>query len=143
MKTLFILASVILVLFLAAPDRIEAQQISHSVAATANKSWKPFWTQFTAAVKSKNKVALKRLMVAEREFFDGDEGGTRNQWLEDLDKQKLWGEVYKSVKTGTKNYNVDDGKPRRVTRDNGLIFVLVFVYRNKRWQFYGVMGYGE
>jgi len=118
-----------LLLFLLVPSIASAQ-------SAAEKSWKPFWTQFTAAVKSKSKVAVKRLMIAESEFSDGGGGGTRDQWLKMLDKDKLWGEIQKTVAGGTKAYNSGEKRPWRVTTDDSLLFV----FKNGRWNFYGVMG---
>ncbi|MGC2237811.1 MAG: hypothetical protein WA584_16725 [Pyrinomonadaceae bacterium] len=124
-----------ILLFLFIPS-LAAAQTSRSVTTAANKSWKPFWTQFTAAVKSKNKAAVKQLMVAERDFSNGAEGGTRNQWLKNLDKQKLWGEVQRTVAKGTKLYNSGEKIPWRVTMDDSLLFV----FEKGSWRFFGVRG---
>lgn len=75
--------------------------------------------------------------MAAADFFDGGGGDTVSEWMKHtVDKNKLWGELYKTVKKGAKKYKSDDGKPWKVTKDDSLLFV----YKDKRWQFYGVMG---
>lgn len=101
----------------------------------AEKSWRPFWTQFSAAVKAKNKVAVKRLMSSERDFFSGGGGETRDQWLQMLDDNKLWGLVQKGVAKGVIPYN-ESGRIGRITKDRQLIFQ----YIGGKWRFVGVMG---
>ncbi len=117
-----------LLLFLFVPSVSFAQ-------SAAEKSWKPFWTQFTAAVKSKSKPAVKRLMSSENDFFSGGGGESRNEWLKMLDESKLWGEVQRSVAKGVVAYN-EDGKTGRITKDRNLIFQ----YIGSKWRFVGVMG---
>src|SRR5215217_6879577 len=73
--------------------------------SAAEKSWRPFWFQFSAAVRAKNKAAVKRLMSSERDFFSGGGGETRDQWLKMLDDNKLWGLVQKSVAKGVMPHN--------------------------------------
>ena len=109
---------------------------SVSFAQTAaNNSWSSFWTKFSTAIKNKNRVAIKSL--ADSDFFDGGGGDTVTQWMRNtIDKNNAWGDLYNSVRSGTKNYSSGDGKPWRVTKDNSLLFI----YKNKRWQFHGVMG---
>ena len=131
-----------LLLFLFIPS-LAVAQTSRSVTTAANKNWKPFWSKFTSAVKSKNKAAIKQLMVAEKDFSSGNEDRTRNQWLENLDKQKQWGELQKTVAKGTKPYNSDEKSDWRVTPDNEMLFVLIFEFKNGGWRFLGVMGYSE
>ena len=103
--------------------------------SAAEKSWRPFWTQFSAAVRAKNKAAVKRLMSSERDFFSGGGGETRDQWLQMLDDNKLWGLVQKSVAKGVIPYN-ESGRIGRITKDRHLIFQ----YIGGRWRFVGVMG---
>ena len=117
-----------LLLFLFVPSLSYAQ-------SAAEKSWKPFWTQFSAAVKSKNKAAVKRLMSSENDFFSGGGGETRDEWLKMLDESKLWGLVQKSVTKGVVAYN-EDGRTGRITKDRHLIFQ----YIGGKWRFVGIMG---
>ena len=101
----------------------------------ANKSWNNFWTQFTSAVTKKNKPAVKRLMASEKDFFSGGGGESRSEWLQMVDKSRLWGNLQRAVKSGTKFYDYD-GKPGRVTKDNTLIFAFI----GGQWRFMGPMG---
>lgn len=108
---------------------------SAQTKSNAEKSWQPFWTEFSRAVNQKNKAAVKRLMSAEKDFFSGGGGETRDEWLEMVDEQKWWRLLQKSIRVGTKpdSYN---GKPSRITKDNHL----VFVYLKNQWRFIGPMG---
>lgn len=119
-----------LLVFLLVPSMSYAQ-------SAANKSWKPFWTQFTVAVKSKNKAAVKRLMSSN--FIDDLSGtSTGDEWLKMLDDNKLWGWIQKSVAKGTVArvvYNEDD-KPGRTTKDG----LLNFQYIGGKWLFVGISG---
>jgi hypothetical protein len=91
MKFHRILCSLILLLF------------SVSVAggqSLAYRRWKPFWDQFSAAVKTKNKAAVERLMTSEKDFFSGGGGESRDEWLRLLDQNNAWGEIQRSVAMG-------------------------------------------
>ena len=104
-------------------------------SANAAKSWNSFWTQFSSAVNSKNKAAVKKLMASENDFSSGGGGETRDEWLAMIEKEKIWGLLQKAVKGGAKSYSYE-GKPSRVTRDNQLIFVFI----RGRSRFVGPMG---
>ena len=116
-----------LLLFLLVPSVASAQN-------AASKSWQPFWTKFSAVVKSKSKANIKRLMVAENNFLDGGGGETRNQWLNRI-AGCCWREIQNSVAGGTVPYNEGDFKGR-ITKDQ----TLIFQYTGGRWYFAGVMG---
>lgn len=116
-----------LLLFLFVPSFASAQ-------SAAEKSWKPFWTQFTAAVKSKDKAGVKRLMSSEKDWFSVGGGETRDEWLKMLD-DGFWGEVQKSVAKGVVAYN-EGGRTGRITKDRQL----VFQYIGGKWRFVGIMG---
>lgn len=106
-----------------------------SAQGSTNKSWDTFWAQFSSAVKSKNKAAVKRLMVAENGFMDGGGGETRDQWLARIDKERLWNVLQMSVAKGTAPYN--EGQfAGRITKDRHLIFQ----YTGGKWRFAGIMG---
>ena len=102
---------------------------------SSSKSWNLFWTQFSSAVKSRNKAAVKRLMVAENKFLDGGGGETRDKWLARIDKERLWNLLQQSVAKGTVAYN-ESNFIGRITKDRHLIFQ----YTAGRWRFAGIMG---
>jgi hypothetical protein len=101
----------------------------------ANKSWLAFWTKFSTAVKNKDRVAVKRLMVPEEDFMDGGGIETRDEYLERLDKDRSWGLLQRSIVKGTTTYNYGDTN-QRSTKDGHLVFHFV----NGMWRFVGVMG---
>ena len=121
-----------LLLFLFVPSVSFAQ-------SAAEKSWKPFWTQFNAAVKSKNKAAIKRLMSSEKDFRCGLDDTTRDEWLKGLDDNKWLGEVQRSVVKSTKPYDNGTRRPARITKDEWLIFE----YIGGKWRFVGEEFLGE
>jgi hypothetical protein len=102
--------------------------------SAAEKSWKPFWAQFTAAVRSKNKAAVKKLMASESEFSVPGTTG-RDDFLAMLDDSNMWKDVQKSVAKGVIAYN-KGGRIGRITKDRNLIFQ----YIGGKWRFVGVMG---
>lgn len=118
----------LLLIFLLVPSVSYAQ-------SSASKSWNAFWTKFSAAVKRKNKVAVKRLMSSESEFFSGGGSENRSEWLQMIDDRRAWSDLQKSVASGTVAYN-EGGRTGRITKDR----VLIFQYFGGKWQFVGVMG---
>ena len=76
MKKILILS---LMLFWITSSPALAQKTSSSIHAQANKAWPAFWRQFSAALKRKDRVAWKRLIAPEREFFSGGGGETRDE----------------------------------------------------------------
>ncbi len=103
--------------------------ITASAQTSANSSWIDFWTKFSAAVNSKNRAAVKNLMISERDFYSAG-GETRDQWLASVS----WAELKQSVRTGVKVKKFD-GKPGRITKDN----YLIFAFTGGKWRFIGVM----
>jgi hypothetical protein len=119
-----------LLLFMFVPSVIYAQ-------SAAEKSWPSFWRQFSTAVNKKDKVALKRLMSSESDFFSGGGGESRDQWLQMLDQNKFWPLLQRSVRLGAKAYITPyEKRLSRITKDRHLIFKFI----NNRWRFVGVMG---
>lgn len=86
-----------------------------------------------SAIKTKNRVALKSMMP--REFFDGLEMVTPDEWFKFVDSRRLWRDLQKSFRGGTITYR-DQAVPTRLTKDR----TLYFEFRNSRWYFAGVMG---
>jgi hypothetical protein len=100
--------------------------------SSANKSWKPFWTQFSVAIKKNNHVTLKRMMS--KDFFNGGgavEGDPRDDWLKSMSGSFLRSHK-NSIAKGTKSC----GKSCRITKNDHL----TFEYRNGRWLWTGIMG---
>ena len=119
-----------LMLFLFIPSLTFAQN-SRSTRAQADKAWPIFWSQFSTAIKRKDRVALKRLMASESEFFSGGGGETRDEWI----TMTGWKKLQTIPAIGTMPYN-ELQNPARITKDRGL----VFEYIRGRWGFTGVMG---
>lgn len=97
--------------------------------------WNSFWTTFSNAVSKHDRVALKRLMSSEADFFSGGGGENRDQWIQMISERNAWRELQRSVASGTMPYN-EGRRPGRITRDRTLIFQLI----GGRWRFVGVMG---
>ena len=120
-----------LMLFLFTPSLVLAQT-SRATQAQADKAWPIFWRQFSTAIKSKDRVALKRLMASEKEFFSGGGGETRDEWITMIG----WEKLQTALVIGTMPLNDGGRNPARITKDRGL----VFEYVRGRWSFTGVMG---
>ena len=106
-----------------------------SISFAQNQAgWNTFWKQFSSAVKSKNKAAVKRLMVSESNFLDGGGGETRNEWLNRIAKC-CWSDMQRSVAGGTVSYS-ESGFKGRITKDQ----TLLFQYTGGKWYFAGAMG---
>jgi hypothetical protein len=119
-----------LILFLLIPSLAFAQN-PRSTRAQADKAWPIFWSQFSAAIKRKDRVAFKRLMASEREFFSGGGGESRDEWI----TMTGWKKLQTALVIGTMPFN-EGRHPGRITKDRGLIFE----YIRGRWRFTGVMG---
>lgn len=118
-----------LLLFLFVPSVNYAQ-------SAASKSWNSFWTQFSAAVKNKDKVAVKRLMSSESDFLTHGGIGSRNDYLNLFKAKGYWQDVQKSAAKGTMSYDLERQRPARITKDK----YLIFEYIGGKWRFVGVMG---
>lgn len=108
--------------------------VTFAQTSAANKSWNAFWTKFSTAVKKKNRTVIKNSVSKRFTWHDADD--TVSAWLKNLDTSSLWYLVQNSVSKGTVPYSSGEKIPWRVTRDNHLLFV----YENKSWRFYGIMG---
>lgn len=115
-----------------------ASQKTNSQSTTALEEWDKFWPAFRTAVKKIDRMAIKRMIANP---FDSGGGGdySPDKWIRFLDEEKAWGEIQRSVASGTKpfeEYSRDIGKPSRVTNRRHLIFV----FSNGRWRWAAVMG---
>lgn len=131
--------TIVLLLFLLLPTLVYTQ--TRSVNASANKSWPKFYAQFSAAVKSRNHAALKRIMPTEK--ISCNEGWcTPDEMVGLLDQYKLWEWMEKAIASGIepwKGYHDEDkGRPARTTKKH---LGCLFVFRAPgRWYFVGLMG---
>lgn len=105
--------------------------------SAAEKSWQSFWTQFSSAVKTKNRSAIKKLMASKIQFSDGDvPPNTAIKYLDNANGE-LWQQVKESVAKGTKAYDSGNKKATRVTKDDVLVFEFS---KNGGWRWVGFMG---
>lgn len=115
-------------------------QTSRSNNAAANANWPKFYATFRAAVNTRDKAAMLRMMP--NDFFDGGGGSSASEWLRFIDenaKSGSWRDLQKSFARGTiiqKEWS-KKGTPTRVTRDNGYYFEF---RKNRKWYFAGVVG---
>jgi hypothetical protein len=115
-------------------------QTSRVTNADANRAWQRFWHQITAAIKKKDRVALRKMMP--KNFDDGGGGLTPSEWLKFIDENERrgsWSDLQKSFARGTvinKNWP-SKGIPTRITKDNRYFFEF---RKDKRWYFGGVVG---
>lgn len=116
-------------------DGYEIEKEVKTSAATGDQKWDSFWTQFKAAMNSRDTPALRKLMA--NDFFDGGGGGTADEWLESIKRNNSWSANQKSIAGGAKT-----GKcqvPCRTTKDG----YLVFENRNGKWLWAALGGEGS
>lgn len=114
--------------------------IPSTVASTAgvgskgNSDWDAFWSRFSAAVRNKNRAAIKSMASNDFDWIAAD--NSIGAWIRNLDRNNLWYLVQNSVSKGTMSCDSVDKKPSRCTRDGHLIFV----FKNSTWHFSGIGG---
>lgn len=101
-----------------------------AVISSAAPGWDAFLAKFRAAVKSRNKVAIKAM--ASKTFEGYTE--TVSEWLRRLDEEDHWYMLENALEKGTIAYReIGTGRPARATQDHQFFFV----YENHRWRFDG------
>jgi hypothetical protein len=130
----------ILLLFLCVPSMSYAQ-------SAAEKSWQPFWTKFSSAVKNKNFNALDALTL--KPFHTSDETWDSLEQFFGSDKESRnysWKQLAESVKSGTKKMGMIDlaGTGRSADKRLGRVTnndYAIFVYTKNGWRWWGTMGH--
>jgi hypothetical protein len=131
---------IITIVFLLLASSATFGQSSRANNAAANRSWPSFWSQISAAVNAKDRIALRKLMP--KDFSDGGGGLTPGEWLKFIDKNEpngSWKDLQKSFRRGTMVSRNSSGKAllTRVTKDNAYYFEF---RKDKKWWFAGVVG---
>lgn len=103
-------------------------------ASPQSSNWDTFWNAFSAAVRNKNRAAIRSMASSRFDLPNID--NTVSGWIRNLDRNNLWYLVQNSVNKGTTSCDPIEGKPCRCTRD----LHLYFVFENGRWHFSGVGG---
>ena len=141
MKKILIVISIFLVSAICASGQKPAlTPPSQAELLTANRAWAGFYRAFRAAVNSRDRAALKKMMPDD--FFDGGGGLTPGEWLAFIEENKKngsWRDLKKSFAAGTVVHKewTRKGVPTRVTKDNGYYFEF---RKDRRWYFAGVVG---
>jgi hypothetical protein len=99
-----------------------------------NRDWDKFWNRFSAAVRNKNRAAIKSMASSHFDWIAID--NSIGAWIRNLDRNNLWYLVQNSLSKGTMSLDSVDGKPSRCTRDGHLNFV----FENGTWRFSGIGG---
>jgi hypothetical protein len=120
--------------------RSTASSAPSTVASTTgtnsrrNSDWDRFWNRFSAAVRNKNRAAIKSMALDRFDWQALD--NTVGAWIRNLDRNNLWFSVQNSVNRGTTSCDAINGRSCRCTRDNHLYFV----FKDNRWHFSGIGG---
>ena len=137
LKSRYLLIVLALVLGVCAAS---AQTSSNKNMSAADRAWPSFWTQVTAAVNKKDRVALRKMMA---DNFADDSGGLNaTEWLRFIDKnerQGSWRDLQRSFARGTivnKEWP-SKGVPTRITKDKFYYFEF---RKDGKWYFAGVVG---
>jgi hypothetical protein len=109
----------------------------------ANRSWLSFWSQFSAAMKKKDRVALRRMMSSDFEWaLDGVT--PPNEVFQMMDRYNYWRPFQKSVANGVKicGYNADDcrHKTRPARRTKSPDWLLFEFQSDGKWRWVALMG---
>lgn len=99
-----------------------------------SQDWDAFWSRFSAAVRNKNRMAIKSMASSRFDWQAID--NSIGAWIRNLDRNNLWYLVQNSVNKGTMSCDPIDGRPCRRTRDSHLYFV----FEHSRWHFSGIGG---
>ena len=117
-----------------------AQTPSSKTESAATRAWASFWSQFTAAVNKKDRVALRKMMP---DNFADDSGGLNaTEWLKFIDENERkgsWRDLQRSFARGTvvnKEWK-NKGVPTRITKDKFYYFEF---RKDNKWYFAGVVG---
>lgn len=117
-----------------------AQTSSNKTESAANRAWRSFWRQFTAAVNKKDRVAVRKMMPDD--FADDSGGLNATEWLKFIDeneRKSSWRDLQRSFARGTvvnKGWP-SKGVPTRITRDKFYYFEF---RKDGKWYFAGVVG---
>jgi hypothetical protein len=94
--------------------------------ASISQDWDTFWTAFSAAVRNRDRTALKRMMSSP--FEGGGAMLSPDEWIKIIDQvrdgETGWPQLRKSVASGTKPIGNYGRRPQRITNDGYLIFEL-------------------
>lgn len=116
--------------------------------ASADDTWISFWEAFRTAVRKRDRVALRRMMTEDFQFYaDGASPDQAIKFFDTWDHGRDWTVLDKLVLKGTEPYrspNPQDKGPSRIApvghSRNKAGRVVIFNFGNKgrwRWTFYG------
>ncbi|HEY5885919.1 MAG TPA: hypothetical protein VIT88_14610 [Pyrinomonadaceae bacterium] len=106
-----------------------------------SEDWSTFWRRFTAAVNTRNRLVLPKMMASEFSW-PGEGAVSPKVWLDFQDRtnawRTLWRDLQKSVASGTKTYHdASDPRETRVTNDKALLFQRG---HDGKWRWIGFLG---
>ena len=103
---------------------------NEQIKSTKEKLWDDFWILFTNAVKQKNKKELLKLSDPDNSY-DEPIGRSAKDFSEDPQSDNYgWKLINSEIKSGIKQ----DGKDKKSTKDNSLIFI----FKNNNWYWFGI-----
>jgi hypothetical protein len=112
-------------------------QASRGTSARAEKGWKQFYAGFVAALKKRDRAALKT-MLPPRFDNDGDGDYSRDDWIRLIDKDSMWQGLQRQAALGTKR--TADRPPTRVTNDDRPGSLYFLFGKDGRWRWAGLVG---
>ena len=148
MKTLFILVSAMVVLFLAAPSSVVAQK-TNAVTVAANKSWPKFFSEFRAAVSKRDHAALRKMISNRFDWTAEELGLSADDVLRNLDtdshrqrgEPRMWIVLKRSLANGVKIPKWSIGGNQEPTRENRSGSYVLFRYEaDGRWRWQSFLG---
>jgi hypothetical protein len=98
------------------------------------EAWTDFWSDFSNAVKQKDKATLLKLAINDSEFDGGAGGEIKNDWAERIISNEEWEIFIADINKGV----VPDeyrGKGGKITKE----CALYFEFKNNKWYWAGVL----
>lgn len=121
--------------------RLDSRAVDTSSTPADENGFQNFFTEFSSAVRKRDRVALRLMMSSTIEFLGGDEQPSGAFDRLDGMNGEGWKQLEKSVATGTKPYR--DSHPQIVTRVTNLKDNLVLFARgsDEKWRWLRFLSY--
>jgi hypothetical protein len=116
------------------PNSGNSKQTRENKKMDKEELWVDFWSNFSIAVKQKDKTTILKLALSDSEFDGGAGGESANDWVERMVSNVEWNTFIADINNGV----VPDtyrGKGGKITKK----CALYFEFKNNKWYWAGVL----